>query len=520
MPLSKIWHTTFFAVVIAPLMLHGVEDNQMISTSRARQHGMEVQWFSQIQVNPHRGSVIEMFLQVDEDRATTLYELTHDGHRHIYSEFDRNPRGEVFGREGAKEWANLQLGILKEKNIDAELKEYVRPKSTLYALTSQGLIQSINAETGRTNWAVGIGNPKYPSTGLAANNDFVAVVNGSRVYCLDAETGLTVWDRQCKSGPSGGVAISQNYIFVTEVNGMVQGFPLNGRGIPTTNFISFGRALVKPLITDLTVSWPSDRGYYNVGSANAPDTPAYHFRTDSTIVCPGISVNDQLIFAANDGKTYALDEKTGATNWEFSSGDPISNSPATFGGSIYVVTDLERLFKINSTDGNLDSKWPRGIAGIRRFVAASQNQVYFIDRLNNLVAFNRTTGARTMSIPVGTSDLFFSNTHTDRIYIGTHEGSLQCLREQGNFHPHFHADEPVQVAADKEKANVVTDGANPFGEEAGTVDDGGNPFGEEDDGGMEDDGDPFGGGSEPDDGDPFGGGDDSSDEDDGDPFGG
>ncbi len=515
---------TMFAAAL--LSIHSASANdEILSTSRARQYGMEVQWFSQVEVDSSYGEVVEMFLNVDENRATTMYEIVHDGNREVYTEFDRDPRGNVMGKQGAKEWAELQQFIFKEKGVDVRIEEYVRPKSTLYALTTEGVVQSIDAETGRTLWTSAIGNPDYPSTGIAANDDYVAVVNGSSVYCLDADSGLEVWNRRCKSGPSGGVAVSEDFIFVTQVNGRVEGFPMNENGYPSRNFVSFGGALVKPLVTDLSVSWPTTRGFYNVGSATDPNTTAYFFKAESEILNSGAFNNGHLIFASKSGKAYAVEEASGDLVWEFAAGDPISKSPVSLGNSVYFISVYNNLFKVNGSNGLNDSKWPRSIGDIKSFVSASNDTIYFLSGDGSLLGINRETGGRKVSIPIGEADMVFTNHKTDRIYLGTKTGTLLCVRQSENYHPYFHADEVVGVAENKPLIDL------PAAANTGQPAAGGDPFANAQPANQEDDPfgnpaeenvDPFGNPAteeEEEAEDPFGGGG-NSDEEIEDPFGG
>ncbi len=481
------------------------DDKLIINTTRANQNGFELQWFSQISVSPAIGEVKEMVMTVDENRSTTFFELSYDGGNEVYGENDVNKYGERFDAQGAEDWAKLRQDILKARGVKSEIKKYVRPKSTLFSLTTNGTVQCIDAETGKTNWTVTVGKHTHPAVGISANSNVVGVVSGPYLFCLDAETGLRIWKRECQSGPTGGVAVSDTHIFVTEASGLVEAFPLEDAGLPPTRFISFGRATVKPHINDLTISWPSGRGYYNVGSAHDPNQIAYRLRADSEIVAAGSSANGRLFAASLDGKTYAMDEKTGRLLWEFSAGDPVSRSPVALGNAVFIVSDLGRLFKLNAKTGAPDENWPLSISGISRFVAASQSRVYFTDAVGNLIGLDQATGNRTTQFKIGANNLIFSNTETDRIYFGTRRGGIQCLRELANTQPYFHA------GAEHEEPEATPKAENPFGREdadeghmdEGHMDEGhmdeGDPFGDDDagddhDDDSDDDDDPFGGG--------------------------
>jgi hypothetical protein len=76
----------------------------------------------------------------------------------------------------------------------------------LTVLTSAGVVQEFNAETGETMWTAQIGNENYPSLGPAANDQFVALVNGSTLYVLDRTDGRPTIIRQVGGAPGAAPA--------------------------------------------------------------------------------------------------------------------------------------------------------------------------------------------------------------------------------------------------------------------------------------------------------------------------
>ena len=83
---------------------------------------------------------------------------------------------------------------------------------TLFALTDRGGLHAIDAETGRTHWTTQAGRPEHPSLAPAANDKYVAVVNGSRIYIIDRVTGRAVWDRPLGDAPGAGPVLTDTLI--------------------------------------------------------------------------------------------------------------------------------------------------------------------------------------------------------------------------------------------------------------------------------------------------------------------
>jgi hypothetical protein len=198
------------------------------------------------------------------------------------------------------------------------------------------------------------------------------------------------------------------------------------------------------------------------------------------------------------------------------------------GDAVFVVTDRAGMYRVSAQTG--EELW--WTPQVKRFVSASQDKIYCMSDAGQLLIIDQETGGRIGAIPAQGFDLEFINWRTDRLYLGTKFGVVQCLHDAEQEWPLVHvageslAEEEVpeveqkgldEVAADdkpKEADPFAGDGADedPFAGDGGADDD---PFGG---GGGADDDDPFGGGGDADDG--GGGADDGGGGADDDPFGG
>ena len=122
---------------------------------------------------------------------------------------------------------------------------------------------------------------------------------------------------------------------------------------------------------------------------------------------------------------------------------------------------------------------------------------------------DQKSGRKTSSIPVGDIALVLTNYESDRIYVASAQGLVQCVRDVSSPRPIFHSSEfdtSIMEDGKKKPKKKSTDDEDPFGEDP--FDDGGDPFG--DDGSATkndpatDDENPFGSSDEDDDdGNPF-----------------
>src|SRR5688500_4394073 len=123
--------------------------DKLISEREATQHGLRRAWYTQVRVDPARSRVLQLTLH----------------------------------------------------------------KDLLLVLTDQAIVHALDAGSGATRWVTQFGNPSFPSLGPAANDQYVAVVNGSTLYLLDRLSGTATAEQSLGGGPGGGPALSAAHAF-------------------------------------------------------------------------------------------------------------------------------------------------------------------------------------------------------------------------------------------------------------------------------------------------------------------
>jgi len=442
------------------------------------------------------------------------------------------------------------------------------------------MIHALSAETGETLWSSQVGLPSHPSLNLGANSDLLATINGSQLYVLNRFNGELLYQVQVGGAPGAGPALSEKRAYVPMVNGLVVAYRLDPLTDPTKelgivaknpteeelaalederrenirirqDYIpplscqGIGRAMVQPLIAQENVAeefvtWPTERGFLNIARVDRrqEDRFAVKWRlvTEAPIsarpayIPPGPKdpgTSGTILAASEDGFVYAVRERGGETLWRFSTGEPIIEPVVGIDDRAYVPTQLGGMYAIDITTGQ-DLWWA---PNVKKFVAASKDRIYASDMTGRLLILNAETGQRLDSLPVEGIDIKVSNMQTDRIYLITDTGLVQCLHEIELTEPVAHnvapdpdaapriIQQPAAAAAAGGQPGAAADpfggaGADPFGggeapaepaAEGGGA--GADPFG-----GGGAGADPFGGGGA----DPFGGGDGGGP----DPFGG
>jgi outer membrane protein assembly factor BamB len=499
------------------------------SDATVEQTGIVKEWTSQIDVGA-RSKIVNMQLQVNEDKSTRYYLVEYGDSVERVSQFDLDAFGKPRGIEGAESYAKsrqevvkLEMAAQRRSDIEVRVRPITLPKSTIYGATSDGNVFAIDADTGRHLWSTRVGDRTRVTSGAGASKNYVAAVNGTIVYCLAAESGKVLWSKPCHDVPTAPPSVSDDHIFVPLISGRLDVFSVDPKQILPRAYLSFGTSISKPLVTSDTVSWATEHGFYAVAPLQARSIK-YRLNSGSPMVGGGIADSGNLYVANSEGSLIALNENRGSMMWQYSTGDRLTSTPFAKSGAVYVVSSSSRLYKVDAKSGLPPAGWEEPISGISQFVGMSQNRIYLLDNLRQLVAIDPETGAR---IGTGTGLQFvyvLPNLQTDRLYLGGGRSILSCYREVANTYPIFHTETAEMMAAKDMPKKEMADDAQP----SAATDD---PFAADDPFDQSsDESDPFAADSpvedtlsDPgaDEDDPFGGSSDSSDSgDDDDPFGG
>ncbi|MEX0938366.1 MAG: PQQ-binding-like beta-propeller repeat protein [Pirellulales bacterium] len=349
-------------------------------------------------------------------------------------------------------FTHVQLDPSRDRVIDL-----VQHDGTLFALTDRSGVHVIDAETGRTLWTAQIGRMDRPTLGIAANDQYVAVVNGSTLYLVDRSTGRPVWEEPLGGGPGAGPALSDDRVFVPLVTGVLESYKFKPDGRFPWQYHAGGRTLVRPVTTHTSIAWPNEDGISYIGSLDPLEIHS-RLETRKPVANRPAYQPPHLFFVSLDGYVYAVHESEGDLVWSYSTGDPITERPVAVDGRVYVCAESGGMFCLDAATGQR-AWWTPHMA---RFIAASRTRIYALDRLGRLVILDKQTGAPLSAMETQSLSLFLTNEKTDRIYLGTTDGVLQCLHEIGQEEPlDYTPPEPAPVQPPE--AAAAAPGAAPDG---------------------------------------------------------
>ncbi len=307
-------------------------------------------------------------------------------------------------------------------------------EGVVLAQTTGGMLTALDAETGRTLWARQVGPRGRWTSEAAANKDFVAVVNGSRLHALERLTGVEVWNRQLVGVPGAGPALSKTYAFVPMIDGRIEGYALDGstRFSPWV-YKSSGDVLSSPMTTPQTVSWTTELGYFYVADPNGEGV-RYRLETNDSIHARPGYWTPNLYAGSLNGFIYAVDEASARINWKFSIGDPIDEPPVAIESNVFVTSRTRGMTCLDAEAAR--ELWVA--PGIAQFLAAGASRLYTVDRVGHLVVLDVATGVRLASMPLVDVAITLTNPHSDRIYLVGATGAVQCLHELRQVKPLHH----------------------------------------------------------------------------------
>ncbi len=303
----------------------------------------------------------------------------------------------------------------------------------LSVLTTAGVLHEFHALTGETMWIAPIGNPDHPSLGPAANDNYIALVNGATLFVLDRADGRPVIIRTVGGAPGAAPAVSERHVFVPLVTGRIEAYPLEEQALTPWYYQSYGRAMVAPLTTPDSFVWATDAGRVYVG--RLPELGLrYRLETASEIVAPCAYHQPMVYVATLDGEVFALNELTAVRQWKYATGFPVTRAPAAVKDRVFVTSEEPALHCVDAITGA--SLWE--VPNVTQFAALSATRVYGVDVLGALVALDAQTGALLARAPTHSATHALVNDQTDRVYLISQDGLVQCLHELEAEKPLYH----------------------------------------------------------------------------------
>jgi outer membrane protein assembly factor BamB len=388
---------------------------------------------------------------------------------------DLIPQGTAAAHGLTRMWS-VQMEI---DHARSSVQSVLLDRGVLFVQTTAAMLHAFDAETGRPIWNAPrqVGNPRQPSMTPAVNRRFVAVLNGTRLYVLNRVNGDLLWETELDGIPGNAPSLVDDRVVVPMLNGLIVAYRLKpvekqelkpksksqvavedttppealklvqGRSTPLT-CQSSGEVTAPPLFLSASdeedlVAWPTSTGSLLI--AGIPRVGNQFIVRHRVLVgngtaaglayrpAEGKSATDAgLVYVVSrEGFVHAVNERTGQSTWEFPVAEAVIEAPVMVAGNVYVATQLGGMFCLDAKTGLQRWAAPQVI----RFVAAGPDRVYAVDKLQRLVVLDTRSGSRLDSLDVHAFPFRLANAQTDRLYLASEKGLVQCLRDLRQVEP-------------------------------------------------------------------------------------
>ncbi len=454
----------------------------IIPRATAQSHGLKRAWLTQVEINPRV-----------------------DGVQHVVYWGPSSPppkqpaaKGplEVLGK---KEPMDVEAAILEllPKPPPPPVEVPIEERNTLFVLSRRGVLHAVDGETGRTLWVTQVGSRDKPNEAPGIGKQYVAVVNGSDLYVLDRRDGGVAFRKTLPSVTSAAPAIGDEWIYVPMLSGLVVAYKLPdvrlgadapppgtaepaapaaqpklgpekikdtgerqkklrelqradyaAGKIPTMTYSAYAPITAPPLVTPTRVAWATSRGEIYLAFNHRAEIDN-RFDTLRPIEAPLTYWPPHVYAASKDGYVYGIHESKIQAPWRYSIGEPLYEPAVAVEDSVYAVGPNSGMFCLDAKSG--ERKW--WAPGIRRCMAVAATRLYAADNAGSLQVLDRKSGAMVDSLRIDRLDVRVVNWRSDRVYLGTSSGVMQCLHEIAQEKPLMHQP-AATVEAAKEPAKA------------------------------------------------------------------
>ena len=332
------------------------------------------------------------------------------------------------GLDGAKKKAEKLVATYKILGRKLDVEPFSQQLVYAVSLTTNGIVEAMDAETGAVIWRTEAGKSSLPMFGPGVSDDYVVVTNGNTLYVYELATGNIVTTRKLISTPTACPAVLQGKAIVPSVDGRLVAYDVKDQLIAPVVLRSGteNRLGIAISANHQFMSWPTGN---RLVLAKMDKMPLLWNSISISEPVFSLPVATQNGFLASTVAGTVFHCSTGRDDgllWKSRLAVQVSKSPLVNKDLGFVVSDEGFLFALNLTDG-VDA-WGHQPSNIRNLVAVGKKHVYAKDSRNSLVVFDLATGMESGRTNLILPDVI-PNSVNDRLVFVTKQGQVTCLRE-------------------------------------------------------------------------------------------
>jgi outer membrane protein assembly factor BamB len=368
-------------------------------------------------------------------------------------------------RTEAMRQANNEIRRLKRRGIAAVTQTRKVPRVNLYSLATNGALESRNAETGELNWTVMVGDSRLPFFAIGVDDEYLSIVNGSNIIQVDVTNGEVLHERRTRGTPLYGAVNAGDFVMIPMVSGNVEGYPLFDLTRDPFLRSVLGSSLAMPTKAEDSslFAWGTDQGYVFVAESSGKPHLLFRLKTDGNVhgriaSAPG----NRFFFGSESGQVYGLRAtRTGEVMWSQPFAEPFYNEPAVVGDQVLLSSVYGTLVSFDAETGF--PTWEQPVSNVATLFGAFDGRLYVTTMSDALAVIDLETGKQIGVYPELRPEHPIINKQTDRIYLVSTAGEVQCLRPEGADLPTFITAPDIQTSTETaDKPSDKPSGKSPF----------------------------------------------------------
>ncbi len=453
--------TTFTLTTSVPLM-------GQVASVEAQRLGMEIAWQAQVQLPKFGRGVISAQLWADasQPRKFAIVEMADRTIRVSADELDR--LGLPIGIEEAKKQAGEQAARRLGKSSGYQVVEVTIPRIRLVLATSDGLVQTLDAESGRLLWSTVCGDAGTPAHAAALSPAGVSLIQGTKLYLLDWQTGKQLKVLPLRFSSANAIVVCNDLAYVGDLTGRVEAYGLKSPRNPWSGRL-IGRSVGQPVALadqSFCAMATTDGFVYTMSGAEQPSLWT-RYQTASAINGSLTAGNGAFYVGTDLGilSKIGVEERLGRLEWDFRTGDTITTPALVIGKQVFVVSESGTLYCVDDETGF--SQWSRAGLSLKQPLAKAGNLLICRSIFGELYGINASDGTLVAKTKPAKLSLPIANRISDRLYVLEASGQLLCLRAQGSLLPTMLLPQAATqelpiVESEAESTTTATPAANPF----------------------------------------------------------
>lgn len=302
----------------------------------------------------------------------------------------------------------------------------------LHLQTNSSRIHVMDTESGKLLWSAQMGIPVPGQFGSAINSDSVFVINGTKLYRLDRDSGYQLWSLRLPHAPNAAPSADDTFVAINTLDGRISLYNIHNKErlwFYQTN----GPISVPPVLIDGKIVCASQDGRMYVFQPSSRN-PTLRYQTQAPVSAPLAIWGRAVLLPSQDYNLYSVDVRTAETLWRYSSGSEIRKPVSIVENDVYMTPAEGGMHAVNAETGGQIWRHPRA----EDFVAASKTRVYAADQFGQLLILDRASGRQVDAWILNQFKFRVRNDESDRIYLVTKTGLIVCLHEPENKTPLVH----------------------------------------------------------------------------------